>query len=147
MTSACLKTAKKNIWIGARSGVERIRANTLTQLAMPSQMQHNGVVLGDDGRRWVPSMNMNTFVVRADGQYQQEAAIDATAGTRAADGSVWLGGRKKNLAYPRCAARSVGCAHRVHRPQYPGDDASGGRRGLDVVYPARAVFVQGWPVA
>ncbi|KPC54254.1 sensor histidine kinase [Amantichitinum ursilacus] len=86
---------EKNVWIGARSGVERIRSNTLTQLSMPSQMLHNGVVLGDDGRRWVPSMNMNTVVVHADGQYQQDATLDATAGTRAPDGSVWLGSRKK----------------------------------------------------
>ncbi|GGP24396.1 sensor histidine kinase [Silvimonas amylolytica] len=85
-----------NLWLGTRSGIERIRANKITQITLPANVAMPSAIADADGSIWVPSVSSSPLLhVQPDGHYTSDKAIDATAGTRTPDGAIWLGGRHR----------------------------------------------------
>jgi PAS domain S-box-containing protein len=82
------------VWIGTNSGLDRLRRNVFSTLAMPATTDHQiAIAAGDDGSVWVGNREQPLTHISKDGRVQMFAKTrQCIAIRRAFDGSVWSSG-------------------------------------------------------
>jgi signal transduction histidine kinase/ligand-binding sensor domain-containing protein len=86
-----------NLWFMTENGVDRMREARLLVQQMPAGSTDFSITAGADGEVWISShssldpFSPPTFAIAADGQRIASDMPSATAGTRAADGTLWFG--------------------------------------------------------
>lgn len=85
-----------NLWFMTENGVDRIRESRLSVQDMPTGSTDFSITAGADGEVWISShssldpISPPTFAIAADGHRISSSMESATAGTLAADGSLWF---------------------------------------------------------
>ncbi|WP_195763525.1 sensor histidine kinase [Duganella guangzhouensis] len=85
-----------NLWFMTENGVDRIRESRLSVQDMPTGSTDFSITAGPDGEVWISShssldpISPPTFAIAADGHRIPSSMESATAGTLAADGSLWF---------------------------------------------------------
>ncbi|SDG19348.1 MULTISPECIES: triple tyrosine motif-containing protein [unclassified Duganella] len=85
-----------NLWFLTENGVDRIRETRLTVQDMPAGSTDFSITAGPDGEVWISSHSSldpyspPTFAIAADGRRIASDMPSATAGTLAADGTLWF---------------------------------------------------------
>lgn len=86
-----------NLWFMTENGVDRIRETRLSVQDMPAGSTDFSITAGADGEVWINShsslnaISPPTFAIAADGRRIASTMESATAGTLAADGTLWFG--------------------------------------------------------
>jgi signal transduction histidine kinase/ligand-binding sensor domain-containing protein len=86
-----------NLWFMTENGIDRIRENHLSVEPTPAGSTDFVITAGSDGEVWINShssrnaLSPPTFAIAADGRRIASAMPSATAGTCAADGTLWFG--------------------------------------------------------
>ncbi|USX28534.1 histidine kinase [Oxalobacteraceae bacterium OTU3CINTB1] len=86
-----------NLWFISENGLDRIRETRLTEQDMPAFSTDFSITTGADGEVWISAHSSRypvfppTFAVAADGRRIASDMYSATAGTLAADGTLWFG--------------------------------------------------------
>ena len=82
------------VWIGTNSGLDRLRRNVFSTLAMPVTTDHQiAIAAGDDGSVWVGNREQPLTRISRDGHVQVFAKTrQSIAIRRAFDGSIWSSG-------------------------------------------------------
>lgn len=85
-----------NLWFMTENGVDRIRETRLTVQDTPAGSTDFSITAGPDGEVWINShssldpISPPTFAIAADGRRIASDMPSATAGTLAADGTLWF---------------------------------------------------------
>jgi len=82
------------VWIGTNSGLDQLRRNVFSTVAMPTTTEHQiAIAAGDDGSVWVGNREQPLTHISKDGHVQVFAKTrQCIAIRRAFDGSVWSSG-------------------------------------------------------
>jgi signal transduction histidine kinase/ligand-binding sensor domain-containing protein len=86
-----------NLWFMSENGLDRIRESRLTVQDMPAFSTDFSITAGADGEVWISAHSSRypvfppTFAVATDGRRIASDMYSATAGTLAADGTLWFG--------------------------------------------------------
>ncbi|WP_228892626.1 ligand-binding sensor domain-containing protein [Pseudoduganella aquatica] len=86
-----------NLWFITENGVDRIRETRLLVQDMPAGSTDFSIMPGPDGEVWISSHSSKdpisppTFAIAPDGRRIASDMESATAGARAADGTLWFG--------------------------------------------------------
>ncbi|MYM68007.1 hypothetical protein GTP45_14375 [Pseudoduganella sp. FT55W] len=86
-----------NLWFITENGIDRIRENRLAVQEMPPGSTDFSITAGPDGEVWINShssldpISPPTFAIASDGRRIASDMPSATAGTLAADGTLWFG--------------------------------------------------------
>jgi signal transduction histidine kinase/ligand-binding sensor domain-containing protein len=86
-----------NLWFITENGVDRLRENRLSVQEMPFGSTDFCITAGPEGEIWISSHSSKdpifppTFAVATDGHRIASDMYSATAGTLAADGTLWFG--------------------------------------------------------
>jgi signal transduction histidine kinase/ligand-binding sensor domain-containing protein len=85
---------ESTIWIGTNSGLDQLRRNVLSTVAMPTTLEHPiAIAAGDDGSVWVGSRGQPLTHISKDGHVQVFAKTrQCIAIRREFDGSIWSSG-------------------------------------------------------
>lgn len=120
-----------NVWIGTSAGIDRLRRNRLQPLLTPIRFDHPALVAGPDGGVWVGDYQNPTyrFMGPDDGAGTLVGKGHFSAGYRAPDGALWIGGDdglRRHGADGRITRVAVPDAVRGAEVQALGQDAGGG---------------------
>jgi PAS domain S-box-containing protein len=82
------------VWIGTTSGLDQLRRNVFSTLAMPATTDHQfAIAAGDDGSLWAGNREQPLTRIDKDGHVQVFARThQSLAIRRAFDGSIWSSG-------------------------------------------------------
>ena len=86
-----------NLWFMTENGIDRIRENRLSVQAMPAGSTDFVITAGPGNEVWINShssrqaLSPPTFGIGGDGRRIASGMLSATAGTRAADDTLWFG--------------------------------------------------------
>jgi ligand-binding sensor domain-containing protein len=82
------------VWIDTNSGLDRLRRNVFSTLAMPATTDHQiAIAAGDDGSVWLGNREQPLTHIGSDGHVQVFAKTrQSIAIRRAFDGSIWSSG-------------------------------------------------------
>jgi ligand-binding sensor domain-containing protein len=82
------------VWIGTNSGLDRLRRNVFSTLAMPATTDHQiAIAAGDDGSVWLGNREQPLTHIGKDGHVQVFGKTrQCIAIRRAFDGSIWSSG-------------------------------------------------------
>ena len=82
------------VWIGTTSGLDQLRRNVFSRVAMPTAPEHQiAIAAGDDGSVWVGNREQPLTHISKDGHVQVFAKTrQCIAIRRAFDGSIWSSG-------------------------------------------------------
>jgi PAS domain S-box-containing protein len=82
------------VWIGTNSGLDQLRRNVFSTIAMPTTPEHQiAIAAGDDGSVWVGNRELPLTHISKDGHVQVFGKTrQSIAIRRAFDGSIWSSG-------------------------------------------------------
>ena len=83
-----------NIWLGTSGGLDEFRNSALVPALFPQGSHDLALVAGDDGVVWAGTTNRALMRLRNEVVTSTDGALRTTCAFRAADGTIWLGGRQ-----------------------------------------------------
>jgi PAS domain S-box-containing protein len=91
VASALLIDREGTVWIGTTSGLDQLRRNVFSTLAMPKTTDHQfAIAAGDDGSVWAGNREQPLTHISKDGHAQVFARTNQSiAIRRTSDGSIW----------------------------------------------------------